>query len=115
MVSYDRSLPRGGMMTLGYYYSLPGANVGQHSYGGSFGYLSSLKSTNNVPQAFRLNNLKRFNHPMGRGGNEGRTDTTHKGDLFAWLSLAVNAWPTSVALPMTIWDTPLTLNVHSWS
>jgi hypothetical protein len=31
---YDRSLPRGGTMTLGYHYGLPGTNAGEHSYGG---------------------------------------------------------------------------------
>jgi hypothetical protein len=39
---YDRSLPHSGIMTLRYHYSLPGANVGEHSYGGSFGYVSCL-------------------------------------------------------------------------
>jgi hypothetical protein len=39
---YDRSLPRGGIMTPGYYYGLPGTNVGKHSNGGNFGYLSCL-------------------------------------------------------------------------
>jgi hypothetical protein len=39
---YDRSLPRGGLMILGYYLGLPGMNVGEHSYGGNFGYLSCL-------------------------------------------------------------------------
>jgi hypothetical protein len=39
---YDRSLPPGGIMTLGYHYNLPGTNAGKHSYGGSFSYLSCL-------------------------------------------------------------------------
>jgi hypothetical protein len=39
---YDRSLPRGGIMTPGYHYSLPGTNAGEHSYGGNFGNLSCL-------------------------------------------------------------------------
>jgi hypothetical protein len=34
---YDRSLPRGGIMTPGYYCGLPGTNAGEHSYGGNFG------------------------------------------------------------------------------
>jgi hypothetical protein len=42
MAPYNRSLPNGGMMTLGYYYGLPGTNADEHSYGSSFGYLSSL-------------------------------------------------------------------------
>jgi hypothetical protein len=67
-----------------------------------------------VPQAFRHNTLKRFNQPMWRGGNGEWIDTTHKGDLFAWLSLTVTASPAIVALPMTIWDTPIPSNVHSW-
>jgi hypothetical protein len=29
-------------MTLGHHYGLPGTNAGEHSYGGSFGYLSCL-------------------------------------------------------------------------
>jgi hypothetical protein len=33
-------------------------------------------------------------------------DNTHKGDLFAWFSLAIIMWPASVALPMTICATP---------
>jgi hypothetical protein len=40
--SYDRSLPRGGIMTLRYDYGLPGTNAGEHTYVGSFGYLSCL-------------------------------------------------------------------------
>jgi hypothetical protein len=28
---YDRSLPRGSIMTLGYHYGLPGTNAGEHS------------------------------------------------------------------------------------
>jgi hypothetical protein len=47
---YDRSLPRGGMMTLGYHYGLPGTNAGEHSYGGNFGYLSCLPR---VPLRYR--------------------------------------------------------------
>jgi hypothetical protein len=39
---HDRSLPRGGTMTLGHHYGLPRTNAGQYSYGGSFGYLSCL-------------------------------------------------------------------------
>jgi hypothetical protein len=39
---YDRSLPRGGIITLGYYYGLPGMNAAGHSYGGNFDYLSCL-------------------------------------------------------------------------
>jgi hypothetical protein len=37
--SFDWSLPRGGIMTLGYYYGLPRMNAGEHSYGGSSSYL----------------------------------------------------------------------------
>jgi hypothetical protein len=37
---YNRSLSRGGIMTLGHYYGLPRMNAGEHSYGGSSGYLS---------------------------------------------------------------------------
>jgi hypothetical protein len=39
---HDRSLLRGSMMTLGYYYGLPGTNAGEHSYGGRLGYLRCL-------------------------------------------------------------------------
>jgi hypothetical protein len=39
---FDRSLPRGGIMTLGYHCGLPRTNVGEHSYGGNYGYLSCL-------------------------------------------------------------------------
>jgi hypothetical protein len=39
---YEHSLPRGGITTLRYHYGLPGTNVGEHSYKGSFGYLSCL-------------------------------------------------------------------------
>jgi hypothetical protein len=39
---YDRSLPRGGMMTPGCHYGLPGTNAGEHSYGGNSGYLRCL-------------------------------------------------------------------------
>jgi hypothetical protein len=39
---YDRSLPRGGIMTLRYHYGLPGTNAGENSCSGSFGYLSYL-------------------------------------------------------------------------
>jgi hypothetical protein len=73
---HDRSLPHCGMI-FGYYYGLPDTNAGEHSYGGSFGYLS----TENVLQAFGLNTLKRFNQPMRRGGN-----VTPRGDLFARFS-----------------------------
>jgi hypothetical protein len=31
---YDRGLPHGGIMTLGYHYGLPGMNAGEHLYGG---------------------------------------------------------------------------------
>jgi hypothetical protein len=41
-VLYDQSLPCGGIMTLGYDYSLPGTNAGEHLYGGNYGYLSCL-------------------------------------------------------------------------
>jgi hypothetical protein len=54
---YDRSLPRGGIKTLGYHYGLPRMNAGEHSYGGM--------------QAFGLHTLKRFNQPMWKGGNQG--------------------------------------------
>jgi hypothetical protein len=37
---YYRSLSRGGIMTLGYRYGVPGTKAGEHPYGGSFGYLS---------------------------------------------------------------------------
>jgi hypothetical protein len=39
---YDRSLPCGGIKTLGHHYGLPGTSAGEHSYGGSFGYLNCL-------------------------------------------------------------------------
>jgi hypothetical protein len=39
---YDQSLPCGGIMILGHHYGLPRMNVGEHSYGDSFGYLSCL-------------------------------------------------------------------------
>jgi hypothetical protein len=39
---YDRNLPHGSMMNLGYYYGLPWMNAGEHSYGGSSRYLSCL-------------------------------------------------------------------------
>jgi hypothetical protein len=68
-----------------------------------------------VPQAFRLNTLKRFNQPMWRDGNKGRIDTTHKGDPLVRFSLVANAWLGSVALLLEIWDTRLLPNVHSRS
>jgi hypothetical protein len=39
-VIYDQSLPRGGIMTLGYHYGLPETNAGEHSCGGNYGYYS---------------------------------------------------------------------------
>jgi hypothetical protein len=41
-VPYDRSLPRGGIMSPGYHYGLPGTNAGEHLYGGNYSYLSCL-------------------------------------------------------------------------
>jgi hypothetical protein len=38
----DQSLPRGGIMTLGYHYGLPRTNAGEHSYGANSAYLSCL-------------------------------------------------------------------------
>jgi hypothetical protein len=34
---YDRSLPRGGIITFLDYYGLPGTNAGEHLYGGNYG------------------------------------------------------------------------------
>jgi hypothetical protein len=46
-------------MTHGYYYGLPGTNAAEHSYGGSFGYLSCFPR---VPfrcrKLFGLNTIK---------------------------------------------------------
>jgi hypothetical protein len=38
----DQSLPLGSIMTLGYYYGIPGTNAEEHSCGGSYSYLSCL-------------------------------------------------------------------------
>jgi hypothetical protein len=47
---HDRSLQRGGILSLWYYYGLRVANAKEHSYGDSFGYLSCLPR---VPTSFR--------------------------------------------------------------
>jgi hypothetical protein len=59
MAFYDHSLPRVGIMTLGYYYGLPGTNAGEHSYGGSFGYWSCLPR---VPLRCRKTSGSIFEH-----------------------------------------------------
>jgi hypothetical protein len=63
---YNRSLPLGSIMTLGCHYGVTGMNAGKHSHGEC--YLSCLRR---VPQALRLNTLKRFEQPMWRGENGG--------------------------------------------
>jgi hypothetical protein len=38
----DQSLPLGGIMSLVYYYGMPGTSAGEHSCGGSYSYVSCL-------------------------------------------------------------------------
>jgi hypothetical protein len=46
---------------------------------------------------------------------EGWLATPHS-DPFMWLSLTATTWLAGVTLPLVMWDTPFTLNVHfmSW-
>jgi hypothetical protein len=45
-------------MTLGHHYGLPGKNVGEHSYGGSSGYLSCLPRVRLGAESLRAQHSK---------------------------------------------------------
>jgi hypothetical protein len=65
---HNRSLPRGSIMTFGYYYGLPGTNVGEHSYGGSFGYLGCLPRVPTRCHKPLGSTLKQCKDPCGEVG-----------------------------------------------
>jgi hypothetical protein len=104
----DQSLPLGGIMTLGYYYGIPGTNAGEHLCGVSHGYFSCPPR---VPircrKPFGPNTLKRFIQPTWRGGIWGASVLTtprHPRGVFMCITWSQCA---CIALPMASRDTPL--------